>query len=191
VQLYHDASNTTTAGAAYATISPLAGLAQGTANGNRIGSSIGAKWVDVKLWLSNKADRPNVMYRVAAVIVPAPSSTTPPVASTIFLNGGTGNYILQFPDTENYTIVYDKVLNKDAVGSLAEYPSAAVTKERSWYHDFRIPINSTISYGAGSGSSTVTASLWVYVIAYDAYGSLASDNIASYAYATRLVYTDT
>jgi hypothetical protein len=73
--------------------------------------------------------------------------------------------------------------------TLTEYPTVGTLKERSYFHDVHVPINATVSYTSG-GTTTATGALYVYVIAYDAFGSLPTDNIASYAYSTRMRYSD-
>jgi hypothetical protein len=185
VQLYHDASDGITAGSRGPLFTPLTGLPQGTANGQRVGDNIFVKEVGMRIWLSNKSDRPNVMYRVSVVILPGSSSLPGPATSVVFPNAGT-NYITAYPDTTQYSVIYDKIVNKD-MGSLTQYATASSLRERSYFHDVVIPFNATVSY---SGTNTATAALYAFVTAYDAYGALAGDNIASFSYSTRIIYTD-
>jgi hypothetical protein len=185
VQLYHDGSNGVTAGGFNNPFSPLTGLPQGTGNGQRIGDDIYATDCSIRLWLSNKPDRPNVMYRVAVVILPGSSALIAPNVATLFPNAGT-QFITAFNDTAQYSVLYDKIVNKDTY-STVWYAGASIAKERSFFHDVHLPFKAPVTF---NGTNTATASLYVYVIAYDAFGSLAADNIASYAYSTRLRYTD-
>jgi hypothetical protein len=112
LQLYHDGSNGVAVGNATPTIQPIAGIAQGTANGQRIGDDVHVKDASIRLWLSNKSDRPNVMYRVAVVLVPGTSAAVSPSVVNIFPNAGQ-QFITAFPDTTQYSVLYDKIVNKD------------------------------------------------------------------------------
>jgi hypothetical protein len=182
-QLYHDGSNGTTVGLSTGVIYPLEGIAQGTTNNTRIGDSISCKDVSVRLWLSNKNDRPNVMYRVVAFIAPG-NGTRPTVASVI--SNSSSQYITGFADTATFSILYDKVVNSDMQGTTI-VPGVATAKERSYFVDLFIPFKANISY---TGTNPAFATLGVHVIAYDAFGSLAADNIASMAITSRVRFTD-
>jgi hypothetical protein len=182
-QLYHNGSNGITSGSALLQINPLNGLTQGTTAFTRIGDNVFVKDVVIRLWLSNKLDRPNVMYRILGLYSPSPSSIAAPAISSVLSNGG-ANYMLAFSSTEGFTVVYDKVINPNTYSTTA---IAGTNKERSFYHEVRFPFNADVTYG---GTQTLTSTLYFAVVSYDTYGSLAADNIASFSYSTRTIFTD-
>jgi hypothetical protein len=116
-QLYHNASNSITAGSQPLQINPLNALGQGTTSSTRIGDHNFVRNVTVRLWLSNKLDRSNVMYRVIGVFSPSPSSVSAPsFAGVLSQPLGAVNYMLTYPNTEQFTLVYDKIVNPNTFG---------------------------------------------------------------------------
>ncbi len=184
IQLYHNASNGTVALATNVAVNPFNGISQGAGDTQRIGNDIFVKDVQVRLWLSNKLDRPNVIYRIVALFAPQTSASTIPSFSTVFPNGS--NCLNCFQEQSIYTIVYDRVLNPMGAGSLTQY-GTGTQKERSFTHELSVPINKVVSY---TGTQTAISSMYVFVVCYDTYGSLATDNIASYAYGSRIRFKD-
>jgi len=179
-QLYHNGSGGGDTGLTVLTIFPP----QGTGVGNRIGDRILAKQIDVKLWLSNKSDRSNVMYRVFAAILPGKVDGNTSALTDIVTGA---NLMMSFPQSDRVTIIYDHIVNPDMQGSTI-YPGVYTGKERSYYHSFTIPLFESMS--CNTNNVCDTSNIGLYVVAYDAFGSLASDNIASCAFQTRLWFTD-
>jgi len=184
-QLYHNASNGTTSGAALVQVNPLNNLSQGVEAYKRIGDKVFVKEIDVAFWLSNKLDRPNVMYRVIGLYSTGLSASTAPAFSLVLQNGS-ANHMISYPNHDHYTLFYDKVINPNAYCNTIS-PSAATGKERSYLHNIKHRFNAPVSY---AGTQTSTSTVYFAVIAYDAYGSLVTDNIASFAYSSRVLYTD-
>jgi len=187
VQLYHNGSNGTTIGTYIPVIRPLDGMSNGIADGYRIGNSIRAKQIRIRLWLSAKQDRSNVLFRVVAGVNPVPST---PGTVAVFLNKApAGEYITAMPDPSVTYTLYDKMVNP-VMGMCTIYPSVNVLKEHSFFHEFTIDYQHAVQYVTGGGSTTQNYTLVVFPVAYDAYGSLATDNIASYSYTTVVEYED-
>jgi len=186
IQLYHNGSNGTTYGTYVPVIRPLDGMTAGIGDGYRTGNSVRAKSIRIRLWLSHKLDRPNVMWRV---VIGANTGQNLPGTCAVYLNKApTGEYMTAMPDPGVTLTLYDKIVNPNSYCN-AIYPSAATLKERSYFHEILLPYNHDLEYNPGN-SYPQSYTLCCLVVAYDAFGSLAADNIASYAYTTMLEYTD-
>ncbi len=96
---------------------PWADITQGTGRGQRIGDKIEPRGMKVKLWLSNKADHPNIMYHILLVRVPK----TIGAVVTLYNNqypfqvpdqGKTGNsLILPLDSDRGFKAYYDKIVS--------------------------------------------------------------------------------
>jgi hypothetical protein len=174
-QLYHNTPVTMTN-----TLNLIDSIAVGTASNQRIGNRIFLKSLRANIVFNNKGDRPNVSYRVA--VTAAPTNTNTDSFAELFASGGfTGIHV---PQTS--LLLHDATFPLNQ-GSGME--TSANLKERSFNHTFVIPLNHPATYSPVDGKCTTTLTTWF--IAYDAYGTLIVDNIASVAQVTwALDYTD-
>jgi len=182
----------------YNQMSNLLSTSQGTAQNNRVGDEIFAKGIKIKLWLSNKKDRPNVIYRI--FVCSAPKDTYNQAAPTGLFKGDIGNKLLDMFDTDRYKVVYHKIIkvgsDQTAVtadGTVGGGTSSIAGKECSRLHSFYIPLrNRRIKYESDGGSVPMGSNnlLFCGVIAYDAFGTLTTDNIASFAGYATLYFKD-
>lgn len=151
----------------------------------RVGNSIRAKFLKIKLWLSNKLDRNDIYYRILIVKYP-PGLTASgllslnPVLAPIGTGGSFNN--LMFPaNSDAFDIVLDRTIhvqNDSGIRTLGD--GSMGETHRMWQHKIRL-FNKKIEYH-DAGSTIVKQmqdnySIWI--MAYDAYGTLISDNIAS------------
>jgi hypothetical protein len=180
-QLYHNVPKV-----AFNALSVLDAIVVGTARNQRIGAQINLKEVDIRLLLNNKDNRPNVSYRVTLVAIPGVSSDTDNFAEQ-FENDST---IVPFnapPLPGIARILYDKYV----VGgnySVTPLTSGGTAKERSFYVSARVPVNRVVQYAT---NNVATTRLLCWVNAYDAFGTLTTDNIASIPNCSiALYYTD-
>lgn len=187
-QLYHN-SGTQVAGVNYLTyFSNLLSTSVGTSQNTRIGDSVFGRFLSIKLWLSNKSDRPNVMYRIAVVSVPPDQLVGNPAG---LFKGEAGNKIIDSINTDRYKIIYHKIVKSQANDYSLE--SGATLKEKSIYHKITIPLkNRMIKYSLDSGvtPSYQNNCLSLMVLAYDATGTLTTDNIASYSMLYKFYFKD-
>jgi hypothetical protein len=154
-------------------------IGYGTTATQRIGSRISIKSLRVRLILNNKADRPNVSYRVACTASPA--STNTDAFSELFPGSG----ITGIHSKPNSQLYHDTVFPLNQ-GSLME---GASNRERSFNHTFEIPVNHAAVYSTADNVCTTRLTVWI--CAYDSFGSLATDNIASVAQLTYAIdFTD-
>lgn len=166
-------------------IGNLVSTTQGMSQISRVGDEVIGQYLKLKLWLSNKSDRPNVMWRVI-VYCPRPGTTT-----LDWQTNSATNRIIAFVDTDKLNVIKQKILNPPPGDYSLE--SGAALKERSRYLTMNIPIkNQKISYFEDNGTvpKLQKHNICVAVIAYDAYGTLITDNIASYAFSYEFYFKD-
>lgn len=183
-QLYHNGG----AGPNLAQISGLlVGPPQGSTENSRNGDSVIGRMLCIRLWLSNKADRPNVMFRI--ILYSCPFATA--AGSTDLFDPTTTNRMLGYCNKEKYRIILDKKLVSRSNDYSLE-PTATL-KEISRLYTINYSLkNRKIPYLA-SGSTQPKLdrdNIRIAIIPYDAYGTLTADNIASYAANIRFYYKD-
>jgi len=206
VQLYHNNGTATTLTSNPASLqtifNPWADIPVGTGRSDRIGDRIIPRGMSLKIWFANKSDRPNVMFRV--IICRAPKIVTG--AATTYNSmypfqpanlGATGNQmILPLDKDRGIKAFYDKTFNLQLGTSNVEVPILGyVGKElhmvkKFWIKSKGRPIQFDPAAGVGTNSTIANNPLLVYVIPYDSYGTLKTDNIASVSYFARLYYKD-
>jgi len=138
----------------------------------RIGDQINLTNCNIKFWLSNKDDRPNVMYRL--IMFWYDSSLTLSDALCYFTQT---NKMLDRPNKENISIIDQKYIfsqNNYAVDANNHERSQLATLNGRWK-------GRKITYDEG-GDIPKKRTIGVCVVCYDAYGTLQTDNIASVAY---------
>lgn len=169
----------------------------GSNQNSRIGDEVIAKGLKIKCWFSNKSDRTNVIYRLFVISVPK-DQLTADNPSGLFENHH-GNLILDQINTDRYKVIAHKQFSIKG-GQLA-FTSTVVPpsdtgirgKENSKYVSMYIPLkNRKVKYEVDGGGDPKYQNnmLCMGVIAYDAFGTLTIDNIASFAYTTKFYYKD-
>lgn len=154
-----------------------------TAYSNRLGDEINARGISIKLWIANKKDRPNVMYRIGVVKYQAGSI---PTLSQLFV-GANGNRMMDKLDNEYITVVYQKVFN---LQNNIAFSDPTHTREAHTYRKIWIPLkDKKIIYNNG-GSIPKFIDYAFFIVPYDSYGTLTTDNIASFAYEQQLYFKD-
>lgn len=155
---------------------------------NRIGDEVIGRGLSIKLWISNKLDRPNVMYRM--FVYKYQSLSIP--SSTSLFKGTTANRIMDDLDKEYITIVYQKIFNLQVGYSAAPSAAAGDTdgREAHTYKQIWIPLkNKSIKYADG-GSVPKFHDYGFFIVPYDSYGTLSSDNIASFQFQYKFYFKD-
>lgn len=197
VQLYH---NTGVAGLTFVGplhFNPWNLIAQGTGKQQRVGDTISPRGMSIRLWMANKLDRPNVMYRVMVLVLPKTynnarvTAGSIDIAAPIWTGGGNGNYMCLPIDTEKgIKVLYDRVFSNEK-GSSNILPGT--NKECHIFKKLWIKRrkgSSAIRFESNGAQDILNKPLAVYCIPYDSYGTLVTDNIASCAYVTRMYYKD-
>ncbi len=154
----------------------------------RIGDEIIARGIKFKWWLSNKGDRPNVMYNIYVFYY---NTLETPTVSTFWRGtdgvGGTMNRMLDNPNPDRI-----KVLKKFVVNSKSQYLGTAPDLfEHSQYRECYLSFNNKkIVYRRDSSGVPKHWDLGFAVVPYDSFGTLITDNIASFAWSSTFYFKD-
>ena len=197
VQLYHDVGNTpgpSTTQSAFL-FNPWGFVSQGTDRLNRIGTSLTPRGMSLRLWLANKADRPNLLYRIMVVVLARAVGVTIPTFNTIDLfrpvDVGTNNSTMGAEVNPEYVkkVLYDKVIRNELGNSAV----GAADKECHTFKKLWIKAGKgarNIEYLAGTGNYHKNNFLACYAIPYDSYSTLQTDNVASMAFFAKIYWKD-
>lgn len=155
---------------------------------NRIGDEILARGCKFRWWISNKIDRPNVMYKVFVFLY---NTNYTSMSDTIFWRGtdGDGATMNRMIDTPNPDRI--KLLKSFTVRSGANYSVPENGHEHSYLKECWVPFNNKkVKYRVDGNNRPMTWDLGFAVVPYDSYGTLVTDNIASMAYSTTFYFKD-
>lgn len=172
---------------------PWSVIQKGTNRFNRIGDRITPRGMSLKLWLANKRDRPNVQYRIIVAIVPkivGGDITIPRFDPFQIPNSGLlANYMITASDQDKgVKFLYDRVIN---VQQNVAFSDAGHAREIHAYKKIWIKRKRSRDIVFDTTSlDIVNKPLAVYVIPYDSWGTLNTDNIASCAGFMRMYYKD-
>ncbi len=151
-----------------------------SSNDARIGDEILLRNCNVRFWLSNKLDRPNVMYKLFLFWY-----TQGQTLSDTLCFFTQGNKMLDRINNENISIIDQKtVFSKEMYlnGTEKFEHSQLCTLNGNWK-------GKKIVYDNG-GSTPKKRNIGFCVVCYDAYGTLQTDNIASLAFNWKTRFQD-
>ena len=152
---------------------------------NRIGDEIVLKNINVRLWLSNKNDRPNVMYK-CYLFWYDPDATL----SDTLCFFTQQNKMLDRINNEAVSVIDSKTIFSGPSYSTGVASDAGSAKERSQLCTLNGNWKAKkIKYDEG-GTDPKFKTIGMCVVCYDAYGTLQTDNIASYAYNSDVRFID-
>lgn len=177
---------------------PWALIGQGTAQHNRVGDTITPRSFIMRLWLANKADRCNVIYRVIVCRLPK-------VLAGVQLNGvnidifraddaGTnGNTLCAMIDNDKGVRAYYDRLHRLEHGQSYTLNAAGtgwVGRESHKLVRLKIKRKRSRLIRYTPAGDIVNNPIGIYVIPYDSYGTLQTDNVGSCAFTCRMYYKD-
>jgi hypothetical protein len=162
-------------------------LYDGDTKENKSGEDVYLKALTVKMHFNTFADRPQVMFRILLIRTPkhkefeSPNNLFTPMSTTAT------NYYLAFPHTDSVTVLQEKFVqingtsHWDATGTLVskQMGTACVIK-----HDFK---NQKVKY---DGNAIKDFAIRLLVLAYDAHGTVSTDNLATMEHVHRLYFKD-
>ncbi len=179
-QIYHNVPL-----AMFNAVSLLDAIAVGTASYQRVGNLITLREIALRMLVNNKADRPNVTYRLTVVAVPGVTVSTDTWPELFTGSSGSATQPINgHPIPGVAKVLYDRYFGGGTY-SVTPITSGGTAKERSFHHNCRIKLNHPVRY---TGDGVAGTRLCCYINAYDAYGSLTTDNIASIANAGYALY---
>jgi hypothetical protein len=146
----------------------------------RIGDEIQLKNINIRFWLSNKLDRPNVIYKAALYWYPIGIQ---PSNALIFKTQS--NKLLDRYDRDNI-----KVIDTFIVKSTNNYAVDANNHEHSYLATLNKSYkNKKIKYDK-NGTQPKGWDIGLSIVCYDAFGTLQTDNIASFAFQSLITFQD-
>ena len=146
----------------------------------RVGDQINLKNVNIRFWLSNKLDRPNVMYK-GVLFWYAVGQT---MSDALVYKTQTNKMLDRYNDKQI------KIIDTFLVKSTQMYDNGT----EKWEHSYLATLNKSyknkkIQYD-DNGPVTKGWELGFGIVCYDAFGTLQTDNIASFAYNLQLTFQD-
>lgn len=205
IALWHDVGNVagprTEQGAIL--FNPWSFVSQGQSSKTRIGDVLTPRGMSIKIWLANKLDRPNLMYRIMIVVLPRSIQGTVPTFGNVDLfkavdQGVNNSTLLADVDKEKVIkVLYDKVIRNEAGVSAISTGTQALPSAnfrgaekhslvKIWLKSKR---QKNINY-INQTNEHKNNFMSVYVIPYDSFGTLQTDNVASCSYIARLYWKD-
>ncbi len=146
----------------------------------RVGDQISLRNVNIRFWLSNKLDRPNVMYKGVLYWYPV---NNPPSDAQVYKTQT--NKMLDRYNDKDISIIDTFILKSGAMylnGTEKFEHSYLATLNKSYK-------NKKITYDGLTGVPK-QRDLGFSIVCYDAYGTLQTDNIASFAWNMQLTFQD-
>lgn len=194
--LYHDVGNGTgpTTNQKSLIFNPWANIEKGTASHQRIGEKITPTMMVARLWLANKDTRPNIHYRIIVARLPKNygGSITDGTNLDLFRADNlstNGNILCGMIDNEKgVRAYYDRVVSNEIGYSWAA--SGNAPRENHKFLRLKIKRKGSRPIVYESGGGIVNNPVAIYVLPYDSYGTLQTDNVASCAITVRLYYKD-
>jgi len=163
----------------------LLSIVQGDGKDQMIGDEIFLQSVHLRIHVNTKPDRPQVMIRAMLVRVPSDKHTA--AAASLF--EGSTNAMLSGPNLAEMTIVAEKTIKLRGTSQWV-VPSGAATVGK----DLADVI--TFSHNFGNKRTKYDSNypkfgqMRLLIAAYDAHGTLTSDNIADYECNVRTFFKD-
>jgi len=200
VELYHNCGEFITLFPGYETsivswFNPWSKIAKGTERLQRIGDRITPRGMSLKILLSNKGDRPNTQYRIIVATLPkviAGVITTARFDPFQKANSGTCDNVMLLPADKDKGVkfLYDKI-HRIPGANIAFGAGYNAGKEftkniKLWIKRKR---SNDIVFDTTS-VDIVNKPLAIYVIPYEQYSTLETDNIASMTGFMRMFYKD-
>jgi len=164
---------------------------QGVSDTQRVGDQIHATKMEIRLFLTQKNDRPNCNWRISVVSVPKGSTYT---YGDWYRNSLNVIPMDQFNMDFVKKVHYDKVFKNAIYDTMdAIVGGASVAREYTKFMNITIPYKKTIKFGPGDGgvaTPTNTDDLHILVSVFDAAGTLITDNIGAWQMQQELYYRD-
>lgn len=159
-----------------------------TSETGRIGDAVYGLSLTIKMWISNKNDRPNVIYRIMVVKVPTDLATSVALGTTLW-TGDSGNRMIDFYNHDKYKIVWQKFIR---IENDSSQESGSTLKESSKTVYKRLKINRMIKYSSNGGAVPKYQNdcYTLCIVPYDAFGTLTTDQVGSCAAVVRFYFKD-
>ncbi len=164
-------------------------ITPGSGRDQRIGDKIMPRGMSLNLFIANKQDRPNARWRVMICTVPKEYNGTVTGSANFdpFQNTGTGNRLLLAPDHDKgVKVLYDRIhlpANYQEKSNLDKEKAKVISLWIKRKNAKPIVFNQALQ-------QIVNRPIAVYIIPYEQYSTLETDNIASVSARARVYYKD-
>lgn len=162
---------------------------EGTGDDERIGDKIMQRGLKIRMLIGQKYDRPNVTFKLWLLKLPRALPLT--TYSTMF-DLQTNNVLLDSVNPDACKVVWSKTIHKNYPNVAAPVPGTIETREITFpvstYIKRQRNITFTLNGGFDQGYSDGDYNL--IIAAYDAYGTLNTDNIGYVQTFLRYYYKD-
>jgi hypothetical protein len=155
--------------------------AQGTRDDQRIGDRINLTGFKLRLMFGQKDNRPNVTFRWW--ILDAPKGTT--YTASAWFDRTTNNYLLDDVNSDMIKTVKTGVIRPNQASLLS-----AGALEYTFSRKITCSRKRLVKFQTDAATENSDTDLWFLVVAYDAYGSLVTDNIAYVQGCSTMFYKD-
>lgn len=158
---------------------------QGVTDIQRVGDEIMVSHVGVQMLFGQKQDRMNVSFRV--IVVKCTANASPISYATLMINT-TGNVLLDNVNRDRCSVVSDQIIKRNISPQLDVVGGA---KELTFVKKWNIPYKQKIKFAVDADTvDNNRKALFMYVFAYDAFGTLVTDNIAYCQLHSTIYYKD-
>lgn len=193
VQLYHNVLQKFENNSLYTT--------QGTTDGDtynvaeqRVGDMIQLQKIWWRIQLFNKSDRPNLHYRILIVRQQTDRTGTyePSLPADFELEtlSGNGNLLFASSSQERATVLIDRTVALNSPNGWADGLDNHREVSKIININYKVPqSHQKVLYHDG-GSVPKKYIYQLYIVPYDAYGTLTTDNVASYAALRKCYFKD-
>lgn len=160
--------------------------------GKRVGQEVLAKGLSLKLWISNKGDRPNVMYKI--IVFKYPTRGTLIVGDAMIWQGTDGaggmmNRMIDSVATNRVHVLCERMILPEKESDFSA--GGELDREKSHYRDIYIPLrNRKTKYIEPDSFFPQDHDIGFLIVGYDAYGTASTDQVGSYAFVSRFYYKD-
>lgn len=159
---------------------------QGDTMDTRSGDEIWPSFLHAKLSLNTKSDRPQVMFRCLLVKLPIAIQANSP--SDWFQ--GSPNQLINFKDGKDITILAEKIVKCSGDSAWNSGGSGVTTHLKDMGAICELKYKFPAQKVTYDGSYPKYWNIRLLVLAYDAHGTLSTDNIADLEWCTRLYFKD-
>ena len=163
----------------------LMNLQLGEGKDNRTGDEVYLKSIVTKIHINSKPDRQASMIRALLVRVPAADATAP---ADLFEGGSNG--IINFVNTSECAILAQKMVRMQGDTVWRQGGSGVTTVQKDLNQCMTLSYNFKNAKTKYDGQYPKYWTVRLLVLAYDAHGTLTTDNIADYMCVSRLYFKD-
>jgi len=155
--------------------------AQGIRDDQRVGDQINLTGFKLRLLLGQKDNRPNVTFRWW--VLEAPKGTT--YSASGWFDRTTNNYLLDDINSDMIKTVKTGVMRPNQASLLS-----AGALEYTFTRKITFARKRVVKFQTDAATENNDSDLWFLLVAYDAYGSLVTDNIAYVQGCSTMFYKD-